>query len=396
MAGDGVAVDAAVAAAVARWVSGDRLPVAATCRDLGVSRSTFYKYAARFAERGVDGFFPDSRRPHRSPTTVGVQVEEAIVRARKELLELGLDAGASSVLGWLADRSGTGPAGGWPSRATVHRVLLRRGMVRPQPAKRPLRSAVRRFAERTANGMWQMDGFVVDLADGTPVVVIQILDDCTRLDLACHVAASENAQDAWTAFTTAAERYGLPARLLTDNGTAFSGARRGWTSALEAAVRALGVQPICSRPGHPQTCGKVERAHQTARRWLARRPPASTPGELQAVLEDYRAVYNHRRHQALGGLTPAQRWAITARSGPAAGGCPEPLHVTTSTVSPAGCVAIDGTEVSIGRRHARAQATTFRTGDDVAIFIGTALTRQLRLDRTRRYQPQQAVPSAKS
>jgi transposase InsO family protein len=395
MAGDGVAVDAELAGAVASWVAGERFEVAARCRDLGVSRTTFYKYVARFSERGVDGFFPDSRRPLSSPgRVVGSSLEEAVVRARKELDDAGWDHGPLSVLGWLdAHRGQWRPppglaadrAGSWlPSRMTVHRVLTARGMITAQPRKRPRR--VHRFEASAANQMWQMDGFEVALAAGGTAVVIQALDDCTRMDLVCHAARSENAVDVWAAFSTAAARYGLPARLLTDNGTAFSGRRRGWTSALETGAAELGVRTICSSVAHPQTCGKVERAHQTALRWLARRPAPADLNDLQNLLERYRTGYNDRPHQGLHGLSPNQRWQLADHDGPSGPTTP-PLHVRTAPVSARGSIGLNGHEIGLGRRYAGRTATTFHSGEEVTVFIANQLVRTLTLDRTRRYQP---------
>ena len=163
-----------------------------------------------------------------------------------------MDDGAISVRGWLEDhRERWQPpplrASDWlPSRMTVHRVLQSRGMVVPAPAKAPRRRSWRRFEATKTNELWQMDGFEVTLADGSTAVVIHGFDDCTRTDLVAHAARSENGIDVWAAFSAAAERYGLPAMLLTDNGSAFSGARRGWTSALERGAHALGVKTISS------------------------------------------------------------------------------------------------------------------------------------------------------
>ena len=69
MARDGVAVDANLAAAVAAYVATPhKHNVAALCRDLDVSRQTFYKYVRRFDAAGVEGFYPDSRRPEAART----------------------------------------------------------------------------------------------------------------------------------------------------------------------------------------------------------------------------------------------------------------------------------------------------------------------------------------
>jgi transposase InsO family protein len=399
MGRDGVAVDARVAGLVARVVEGEVVNVSAACRELKISREQFYKYRRRFVAEGVVGFFPRSRRPGRFPTAVEPRVEDAIVAARKRLAEQGGDAGPISIGWWLADH----PDQAWggqpapavlPSRATIARVLTRRGQVVAAPAKRPRRPG-RRFTRPAANDLWQIDGYQHVLANGDPVVVIEIFDDHSRLLLVSHVAASESAEAAWAAFSTAAARYGLPRQLLSDNGPAFSGARRGWTSRLDAAVRALGVQPITASAGHPQTCGKAERGHATGRRWLTEQPAATSIAELHALLDiTYRAYYNNdRRHQGLDGLTPHQAWTLAPRSGPADHPLDQPLHVTTHPISHAGCIGLDGTEIGLGRAHANKTATAFRTGDHVTVFIDGAHTRTLTLDRTRRYQPRERLPS---
>src|SRR4029453_9763868 len=107
-------------------------------------------------------------------------------------------------------------------------------------------------------------------------------------------------------FGKAAALYGLPAGLLTDNGAVFTAASRGrgW-GAPEREPASLGVRLRHSRPYHPQTCGKIERFHQTQKKWLARQPRATTIVELQAQLDTFRRYYNDvRPHRALGRRTP--------------------------------------------------------------------------------------------
>ena len=387
MARDGVAVDARLAGVVARFVAGERLNVSAECSALGVTRQTFYKYVRRFRAEGVEGFFPRSRRPAHCPSMLAAGVEDAIVLARKRLDDAGLDIGATSIRWWLVDHPQDWDSGAAavPSRATINRALDRRGLLVKHPQRRPRRTH-RRFARPARNDLWQMDGFELRLSDGSKAVVIELIDDHTRLSLACQAAVTENGADAWAAFTAASSRYGLPRQLLTDNGTAFNGRRRGWTTDLDAAVGALGVDAISSSIGHPQTCGKIERAHSTLRRWL-RRHPAGSLGELGDQLEHYRDIYNNRRHQALHGLTPAQAWALAPASGPYGSPLAAPLNVSTVPVSSSGCLRIDRADIGVGRRHKHKSATVFRSGDDIAIFITGRLIRDLTLDRTRRYQP---------
>jgi transposase InsO family protein len=384
MAKDGVAVDSRLAAAVAARARGESVRVTVVAAELGVSRKTFYKYLARFRAEGVPGFFPRSRAPVRHPNRVSAAVEDAIVTARKELPGEGEYCGAITIR-WRLEAQGWGEL--VPSRATIHRVLQRHGMVVPQPRKAPKAASRRRFQAAHPNDMWQMDGFGTRLADGTEVTVIQLEDDCSRMDVYDLAAVSENGEAAWAAFQAAAAGHGLPKLLLTDNAKAFNGHRHGFTSALERRVRALGVTPISSSVNHPGTCGKDERQHSTVQQWLAARPPAEDLPELQALLDIYRGWYNtQRRHQSLGGLTPQQRWDLADQTGPN-GPLPEPPVITTPIVSPRGAIGVDGVEIGLAKRYAGERTVVFRTGDHVTVFIGADNVRTLTIDRSRDYQP---------
>jgi hypothetical protein len=384
MGRDGVSVDAGVVAAVVAKARGDVVNVAEVCRERGLSRNTFYKYLARFEVMGLEGLFPQSRRPHHSPRLTPAAVEDEVVRQRKKLAEAGWDCGALSI--WYQLDSVSDGSTAVPSRATIHRILVRRGMVVPQPKKRP-RQPSRRFVRSRANELWQLDGWEHQLADATTVTVLSVVDDHSRLDLVDYAAVSENAADTWKAVSLAIARYGAPAELLSDNGTAFNGKRRGFTAALETNLRALGVKPFPSSVAHPQTCGKNERSHATAQQWLDARPAVATLAELQAQLDQYRAGYNNRRHQGLDGLTPQQKFDLAEKTGPAGQPLTAPPIVSNSKVSPRGAIGVDNTEIGLGRRYAGATVTVFRTGDEVTVFHGNHFIRNLTIDRTRRFQP---------
>jgi transposase InsO family protein len=386
VARDGVAVDAGLAGAVAGFVLGDKMNVTARCRELGISTKTFYKYANRFDQDGVEGLYPDSRRPHSSPTRLAAGWEDVLVTIRKEEAEAGWDYGADAVLLRLEEQPGRWPDGrDLPSRATVNRVFEARGVLARTPQRRP-RRRYRRFERAEVNGLWQFDGFEYPLADRTKAMVLHLSDDCSRTDLALQAAASENGADVWCTFCVAVDRYGLPAQMLTDNGPAFSGKRRGWISDFEARLTGLGVQAITSRVGHPQTCGKNERAHQRVQKWLAHRPTAQNLKELQDLLDTYRDAYNTRRNQVLGHLTPHQRFQLGPLAYPDT--LDQPTQLTRHTVSATGGIGVDGHLIGLGRRHRDNTATAFRTGDHLVVFIDDQLARELVIDRSRRYQPQ--------
>jgi transposase InsO family protein len=393
MARDGVPVGPEFAALVARSAAGEKFDVSAECARVGVSRKTFYKYRKRFLVEGVEGFYPRSRRPLTSPSRVSAAVEDVVVEARKDLDGDGWDAGADQIAFWIGDHRNRWPDGEpVPSRATVNRVLERRGQIVNVPQRRP-RSARHRFEAEQPNHMWQMDGFDYTLSGGQVVCILQIIDDCSRFDLALRAARSENALDVWAAVVWASARYGLPARFLTDNGVAFSGARRGWVAALEENLRALGVAPCTSSVAHPQTCGKDERAHATVLKWLRKRPPAESLDDLQVLLECYRDHYNHRRRKThLQGMTPAQRYDLGPRDGPGPDAQPWPVQIRAALVSASGCISIDSHLLGVGRRHAATTVTLVRQHRQIAVFASNQLIAEFTLTGRTRYQAKDAVP----
>jgi transposase InsO family protein len=383
-------MDPDLVAAVARAAAGEKINVARLCREHGVSRKTFYRRLARFRAEGAAGLEPRSRAPKTFPTATPAHVAEACVRARKELDDAGWDHGAQSVRWRLLDTAHAATPDALdpaevPSPATIHRVLVARGQVRPEPGKRP-RRARRRFERPAPNMLWQIDGTETRLADGGVAVIVQVSDDHSRLDLACHAATSENAESVWAALQAGFDRYGLPACVLSDNGTAFSGLRRGWPMVtVERRLAALGITTIVSSIAHPQTCGKNERAHRTLKRWLAARPAPADLTELQALLETYRHGYNHRRHQSLAGATPQQRYDATDPVGPQ-GPAPRIAGHTTRTVSTTGVIGFGGTSIGLGRTHAGQTAQLYWQGDRVTILIHDTVAASLTLDHSVRYQ----------
>jgi putative transposase len=111
-----------------------------------------------------------------------------------------------------------------PSRSTINRVLARHDLLDRNPAKRP-RSSWRRFAFARPRDCYQIDATMITLAGGRLVAIFDVLDDCTRLLVACHAAPAETAA-AITAITKAVTAHGAPALILADNGSAFTHRRR--------------------------------------------------------------------------------------------------------------------------------------------------------------------------
>jgi transposase len=138
-------------------------------RDYDVSRYWVQLLVKRYNGEGEAAFTPRSRAPRSSPQAVSAELEEEIVRLRKELMRKGVDAGADTIRSHLVrrtPRSQTSNTTRLPAVSTIWRILTRRGFVTPQPQKRP-RSSWRSFCAEQPNERWQADVTHWQLADGT-------------------------------------------------------------------------------------------------------------------------------------------------------------------------------------------------------------------------------------
>lgn len=296
-------------------------PKAAVARDYGVSRRWVQELVRRFEAEGEDGLEPRSRRPRGSPSRTPEAIEDEIVVLRKALADQGLDAGAHTIAYHLKELHGTAP-----SPATIWRILSRRGFVVPQPQKRPKSSFIR-FEADLPNERWQADVTHWQLADGEGVEILNVIDDHSRLLVASQVRWVVRAIDVVETFHKAAGTHGLPASVLTDNGAVFTGMPRGGRSAMEVTLASLGISHRRSRTYHPQTCGKVERFHQTLKRWLAKQRGARTIEELQAQLDRFADYYNTvRPHRGINRATPASAFAARFKATPSAPVLQIPSH----------------------------------------------------------------------
>ena len=240
-------------------------------REYGVSRRWVITLVQRYLAEGDAGLEPRSRRPVTSPQRTAVEVEDEIVEIRKDLDRGGHEAGAATIAFHLEQRHGTAPA-----VSTIWRILSARGLVTPQPHKRP-KSSYLRFTAEQPNERWQLDITHWALADGTDVEILNLLDDHSRVCVGSPTPPVFKAGDVDDCFRKAAASYGDPASMRSDNAAVFTGrSRGGGREVLEVTLNARGIGFRHSRPYRPQTCGKVERFHQTLKKWLTTQPRART------------------------------------------------------------------------------------------------------------------------
>jgi transposase InsO family protein len=366
-------------------------PVAEVVDAYGVSRSWVYELVARYRSEGDAAFEARSRRPKRSPTATAPAVVTLICELRARLVADGLDAGADTIAWHLEHDHGVRR-----HPRTVHRVLVRAGLVVPAPKKRP-KASYRRFEAALANECWQSDFTHVPLADGTDVEVIAWLDDCSRYALRLTAHARVTGRIVVDEFRAAVAEHGMPASTLTDNGmvytTRLSGGRGG-RNGFEAELHRLGIQQKNSRPNHPTTCGKVERFHQTLKRWLDQQPTPDTLAELQVLLDKFTVIYNTERpHRSLPHrATPAAVYTTRPKAAP---GERDDTHyrVRHDTVDTGGTITLRLRgrlhHIGIGRTHARTHVILLIDGDHARVVDAATgeLLRDLTIDTSRDYQP---------
>jgi transposase InsO family protein len=292
-----------------------QLSVTAAAAQYGLSRQHLHRLLARYREGGLDDLEPRSRRPHASPQRTSGGVAERIVELRRDLVARGLDAGPATIA-WHVEREGL-PV---PSSSTIRRILHAAGLVTPEPRKRP-RSSWIRFEAAAPNAVWQSDFTHWRLADGTEVEIISWLDDHSRYLVACTAFCRVAGDDVVATFTAAGDEHGWPAATLTDNGSVYTSRFTGGRNSFEYLLAYLGIRQKNGSPGHPQTQGKIERFHQTLKRWLGQQPAATGLIELQNQLDAFRLAYNEQRpHRAVGRMTPGDAYRATPKACPSASG----------------------------------------------------------------------------
>jgi transposase InsO family protein len=360
-------------------------------RDYDVSRYWVQQLVKRYETEGAAAFEPHSRRPHHNPRALGDTVEDKIVRLRKTLAKLGYDAGAATIAGHLARDPAVTKA---PAVSTIWRILGRRGFITPQPQKRP-RSSWKRFEAQQPNERWQADVTHWRLANHTEVEILDVIDDHSRLAIASIARPVTTGPDVADTATAAFAQWGTPASVLTDNGAIFTAKQRGdGRTALQILLGELGIKYSNSRPYHPQTCGKVERFHQTIKKHLRALPPAATIDELQRQIDDFLIYYNTvRPHRALRRRTPLEAFNDRPKAFPSGYQIPPHYRLRHDKIDAGGVITIryNSRLHHIGlSKHLRGTKVTVLIDDrDIRVLNRDTgqLIRKLILDPTRDYQP---------
>ena len=285
----------------------DGVNMAQLCRGFGISRKTGYKWLARYRHEGDLGLRERSRQPRSSPGVTPPAVAEAVLRLR----EVHPAWGGRKLRARLQ-------AQGWPgvpAASTITAMLRRHGLI--DPAESAKHRAWRRFEAPAPHDLWQMDfkgHFALDQGRCHPLTV---LDDHSRFSLGLEACADERGATVKERLTGIFRRYGLPRRMLMDNGSPWGSDAAHPYTPLTVWLLRLGVKVGHSGPYHPQTLGKDERFHRTLKAEVLQHCRGLALAACQRRFEEWRLIYNlERPHEALGLAPPVSRYRQSPRSFP--------------------------------------------------------------------------------
>jgi transposase InsO family protein len=360
-------------------------------REYGVSQGWISRLVARYRLEGEGAFEPRSRRPLTSPTRLPQPTIELIVTLRNDLLSKGLDHGPHTIAWHLRHHHGL-----TVSVNSIHRHLRAAGLVTPTPQRRPKSSYIR-FAAEQPNERWQADFTHWWLADGTHVEILDWIDDHARYALSVTAHRRVTGSIVLAEFRKTVAAHGVPASTLTDNGMVFTtrlAGGKGGRNGFENELHRLGVTQINSTPNHPTTCGKIERFHQTLKKWLTHQPRAATLAGLQTQLNTFVEAYNHDRphrslpHQA----TPATAYTARPKADPA-NRTDTHNRVRRDRIDQAGVITLRVAgrlhHIGVGRTYTGTRVLVLIQDLRIRIIHATTgeLLRELTLNPTKDYQP---------
>ena len=273
------------------------LSITLTLEELGVARSTFYRWYQQYQEEGPDGLRDRKPNPKQFWNRIPDEVRRKIVNLALEHPDK-----SSRQLAWqFVDKMGY-----FISESSTYRIL--KGFDLIQSAAFEMVPAKDKFDKPTkrVHELWQTDFTHFKVLDWGWYYLSTILDDYSRYIIAWQLAPTMAASDVEDTLKMALELTGLEKarvrhrpRLLSDNGPAYL------SKELKRFLKRKHIDHIRGAPYHPMTQGKIERYPRSLKN-IVKLQHYYSPSELRDAIADFVDYYNNQRyHESLDNMTPA-------------------------------------------------------------------------------------------
>ena len=284
---------------ICEWNSG-KYTITELCKAFEISRPTAYKLIHRYEEKGIEGLLEQSKAPGNHPNKTSEEVEEKILQLKAKHSLWGAKKLRVLLFNDLSEID-------IPSVVTVHNILQRNGLVRPQKRLRRVKPVYPIFDPQECNEVWSADyKGKFKMGNMKYCHPLTIADSRSRYLFTAKAHLHEDYQSVKKEFKRIFRTYGMPKQIHTDNGSPF-----GAVSSIQRFTRLsywfieLGILPVYSDPAHPEQNGRHERMHRDLKASCAL-PSSYDLMSQQRKLNSFVREYNQvRPHEALGMETPA-------------------------------------------------------------------------------------------
>jgi transposase InsO family protein len=283
------------------------------CHRFNITRRTGYKWLQRYHEKGLLGLIDKSRRPDHFPNQTLEEIDQYVVGLRKSDPEWG--AKKLHKILYRHQELGKYTYSTVPCKNTITKILKRNGLISPNRSKQS--EGFERFEYDYPNELWQMDykGYF-RLLNKEICHPLTITDDHSRYNICLDACKNQQEITVKQALINVFRRYGLPYKILADNGSPWGTTGNDSVdglrsySALEKWLIQLNIKLIHGRPYHPQTQGKEERFHRTLKQELIDYEQFRNLEHCQERFNKWRDKYNCiRPHEAINFKTPAELYS---------------------------------------------------------------------------------------